>query len=44
VIIIDKFKKITKIKQKNKAFIAYVLLDKLEELWYEMKKQWGGLT
>lgn len=43
VVIIDKSKKITKIKQKNKVFIAYVLLDKIEELWYEMKKTGGGL-
>jgi len=34
--IIDRFGNITKIRQKNKAFISHVLLDKLERLWYEM--------
>jgi len=34
VSIIDKFKGITRIKAKNKAFISHVLLDKIEELWY----------
>ncbi len=37
--IIDKNPRVTKIRQKDKAFIAHVLLDKIEELWYEIKKQ-----
>ncbi len=32
--IIDRYGCITKIRQKNKGFIAHVLLDKIEELWY----------
>lgn len=32
--IIDKNGDVIKIRNKNKAFIAHVLLDKLEELWY----------
>ncbi|MDP2921342.1 MAG: phosphopantothenoylcysteine decarboxylase [Candidatus Omnitrophota bacterium] len=39
--IIDRFWDIAKIKRKNKAFVAHVLLDKLEELWYLKKnKPW----
>lgn len=38
--LIDKNKGIIKIRNKDKAFIAHVLLDKIEELWYEVKKQW----
>jgi len=38
VFIIDKFKNFTSLKGKNKAFISYVLLDKIEELWYLMKR------
>ncbi|MDP2981308.1 MAG: phosphopantothenoylcysteine decarboxylase [Candidatus Omnitrophota bacterium] len=36
--LIDKNGDITKIRNKNKAFIAHVLLDKLEELWYLKNK------
>jgi phosphopantothenoylcysteine decarboxylase/phosphopantothenate--cysteine ligase len=32
--LIDKTGDVTRIRNKNKAFIAHVLLDKLEELWY----------
>ena len=39
--IIDRYGGITKIRRKNKAFIAYVLLDKIEELWYlKNNKPW----
>ncbi len=38
VYIIDKFKNITRVKAKNKAFIAKVLLDKVEGLWYRKQK------
>ncbi len=38
VCIIDRFKDITWIKSKDKAFIAKVLLDKVEELWYLNKR------
>jgi phosphopantothenoylcysteine decarboxylase / phosphopantothenate---cysteine ligase len=34
VCLIDKKGNITKIKKKNKDFIAHVLLDKIEKLWY----------
>ena len=34
VYIIDKAGTVTKISKKNKAFIAHVLLDKIEKLWY----------
>jgi phosphopantothenoylcysteine decarboxylase/phosphopantothenate--cysteine ligase len=36
--LIDKNGDVTKIRNKNKAFIAHVLLDKLEELWYLKNK------
>lgn len=36
--IIDRYGGITKIRKKNKTFIAYVLLDKIEQLWYLMNK------
>lgn len=36
--IIDKNGDVTKIRKKNKAFIAHVLLDKIEELWYLKNK------
>lgn len=39
VFIIDKFKKITQIKGKNKDFIARLLLDKVEEMWYLLKNR-----
>ena len=32
--IIDKACHTTKIKQKKKAFIAHVLLDKIDQMWY----------
>ena len=32
--IIDKYNNISHIAHKNKSFIAHVLLDKIEELWY----------
>jgi phosphopantothenoylcysteine decarboxylase/phosphopantothenate--cysteine ligase len=38
VCLIDKKGDITKIRNKNKAFIAHVLLDKLEKLWYLKNK------
>jgi len=38
VCLIDKNGNIAKIKKKNKAFIAHVLLDKIEELWYLKNK------
>lgn len=34
VFIIDKAGTVTKISKKSKAFIAHVLLDKIEKLWY----------
>ena len=36
--IIDKNGDVIKIRKKNKAFIAHVLLDKIEELWYLKNK------
>jgi phosphopantothenoylcysteine decarboxylase / phosphopantothenate---cysteine ligase len=36
--LIDKNKDVTKIRNKNKAFIAHVLLDKIEKLWYLKNK------
>ncbi|MDP2910818.1 MAG: phosphopantothenoylcysteine decarboxylase [Candidatus Omnitrophota bacterium] len=37
--IIDKYNNILHITHKSKSFIAHVLLDKIEELWYEIKEQ-----
>ena len=39
ITIIDTYNNITYINHKNKSFIAHVLLDKIEKLWYEIKKQ-----
>ncbi|OIO33868.1 MAG: hypothetical protein AUJ70_02270 [Candidatus Omnitrophica bacterium CG1_02_40_15] len=36
VVIIDRFKNIVSLKAKNKTFISHVLLDKIEQLWYEI--------
>ena len=38
VTLIDKNKHVTKIRNRNKAFIAHVLLDKIEEMWYLKNK------
>ncbi|MDO8603426.1 MAG: phosphopantothenoylcysteine decarboxylase [Candidatus Omnitrophota bacterium] len=38
VTLIDKNRRISKIRDKNKAFIAHVLLDKIEEMWYLKNK------
>ena len=38
VILIDKHRHVLKIRSKNKAFIAHVLLDKIEEMWYLKNK------
>lgn len=40
--LIDKNGGITKIRHKNKAFIAHVLLDKIEELWYLERNKGQG--
>lgn len=42
VCLIDKKSCITKIKKKNKAFVAHVLLDKIEELWSNKDIIYGG--
>lgn len=39
VCIIDRYGSRTDIKSKNKAFIAHVLLDKIEKLWYLKSNQ-----
>jgi len=38
VTLIDKNRHVSKIKSRNKAFIAHVLLDKIEEMWYFKNK------
>lgn len=40
--IIDKSRAVTKISRKNKAFLAHVLLDKIENLWYVKKIKESG--
>ena len=40
--LIDKNKGIIKIRNKDKAFIAHVLLDKIEELWYLKRNKGQG--
>jgi phosphopantothenoylcysteine decarboxylase/phosphopantothenate--cysteine ligase len=42
VIIIDRFKNTTLLRAKNKAFVSYVLLDKIEEMWYLKKDSVRG--
>ncbi|MFH1853796.1 MAG: phosphopantothenoylcysteine decarboxylase [Candidatus Omnitrophota bacterium] len=37
IFMIDKSGKFEKIKQKTKLYIAHVLLDKIEELWYQRR-------
>ncbi len=36
--LIDRYGEVVKIRKKNKAFIAHVLLDKIEKLWYLKSK------